>query len=136
MRQARQQVERSRSSEGWGGVGAERTCKRVAAIPVLLVLLSLIATPPAEAEIPTVADFADCNREAPQAAKAGTVSPTARDQVRADSARASGPAPDAADLRSKGVESPDPQIHGMETEGSRDAAYQAAYRSCMRRKGF
>jgi hypothetical protein len=34
------------------------------------------------------------------------------------------------------IESPDPQLHGMEAEGAQNAAYQAAYRSCMRRKGF
>jgi hypothetical protein len=34
------------------------------------------------------------------------------------------------------VHSPDPQIHGMEAEGAKDATFQAAYRSCMRRKGF
>jgi hypothetical protein len=34
------------------------------------------------------------------------------------------------------IESPDPQIHGMDAEGAKNPAYQAAYRSCMRRKGF
>ena len=34
------------------------------------------------------------------------------------------------------VESSDPQIHGMQRAGANNAAYQAAYRSCMRRKGF
>jgi hypothetical protein len=34
------------------------------------------------------------------------------------------------------IESSDPQIHGMQGEGAKNAAYQAAYRSCMRRKGF
>jgi len=35
-----------------------------------------------------------------------------------------------------GVEPADPQIRGMAPEGAKTAAYQAAYRSCMRRKGF
>jgi len=34
------------------------------------------------------------------------------------------------------IESSDPQIHGMNAEGAKNATYQAAYRSCMRRKGF
>jgi hypothetical protein len=34
------------------------------------------------------------------------------------------------------IESPDPQIHGMDAEGAKNPGYQAAYRSCMRRKGF
>ena len=41
----------------------------------------------------------------------------------------------SAELRER-LHSPDPQIHGMETEGAKSATYQAAYRSCMRRKGF
>jgi hypothetical protein len=32
--------------------------------------------------------------------------------------------------------SPDLQIHGMDGEGAKDAAYRAAYRVCMRRDGF
>jgi hypothetical protein len=35
-----------------------------------------------------------------------------------------------------GIESADPPIHGMDADGAKNAAYQAAYRSCMRRKGF
>ena len=35
-----------------------------------------------------------------------------------------------------GAASADPQIRGIATEGANSAAYQAAYRSCMRRKGF
>ena len=34
------------------------------------------------------------------------------------------------------IESLDPQIHGMDAEATKDATFQAAYRSCMRRKGF
>jgi len=40
------------------------------------------------------------------------------------------------DMTTGVVESTDPQIHGMQRAGANDAAYQAAYRSCMRRKGF
>ena len=42
----------------------------------------------------------------------------------------------AGDFKLPLVNSSDPQIHGMSGEGAKDAAYQAAYRSCMRRKGF
>ena len=34
------------------------------------------------------------------------------------------------------TQSPDPQIHGMDGEGAKDATYRAAYRVCMRQKGF
>jgi hypothetical protein len=34
------------------------------------------------------------------------------------------------------MESTDPQLSGMATDGITDAAYQATYRTCMRRNGF
>src|SRR5690348_5464527 len=99
----------------------------------VLVLMLLAFARAAHGEVPTAADFAACNAEAPQAIKAGTASPVVGDHARAERARESSA---SAAPRSAGVESPDPQIHGMEAVGARDAAYQAAYRSCMRRKGF
>ena len=66
--------------------------------------------------------------------KTGAASPTTSDHVRADGARSGTTNPPA--VTSPAVHSPDPQIHGMETEGAKSATFQAAYRSCMRRKGF
>jgi len=43
---------------------------------------------------------------------------------------------DAIDFTARVIESSDPQSHGRKAEGAKDATYQAAYRSCMRRKGF
>jgi len=98
----------------------------------LMTLVALAATPPADAQIPTVADVAACNEEAPKSVKARTTSPTVGDHARADRARnrvvTSGSSP--------AIESSDPQIHGMNVDGAIDATYQAAYRTCMRRKGF
>src|SRR2546427_8857059 len=54
----------------------------------LTLLVSLAATRTADGEVPTVADFAACNDEAPEAIKAGTASPIMGDHARADSARA------------------------------------------------
>ena len=102
----------------------------------LILLLSLAATRTVDGEVPTAADFAACNEEAPQAVKAGTASPITGDHVRADSARAGAMATNSTEFAGKVVESSDPQIHGMEGDGATNAAYQAAYRSCMRRKGF
>jgi hypothetical protein len=102
----------------------------------LILLVSLAATRMAGGEVPTSADFAACNREAPEAIKAGTTSPTMGDRVRADSARGSAVTMSYTDFTGKVIESSNPQIHGMEAEGAKDATYQAAYRSCMRRKGF
>jgi hypothetical protein len=109
----------------------------MAAPPSLVVALALVAivslaAPPAAGQVPAVADFAACNDEAPNAIKAGTTSPTAGDHARAERARL-----DARTSPTRTVvDSPDPQIHGMSADGAGDAGYQAAYRSCMRRRGF
>jgi len=105
-------------------------------VPALVLLLSLAAAQPVESQVPSASDYAACNREAPQAAKAGTDSPTKGDHVRADRERADVVTTKSTEFTGKGIESSDPQIHGMEAEGAKDATYQAAYRSCMRRKGF
>jgi hypothetical protein len=102
----------------------------------LMLLVSLSAMRTADGQVPTAVDFAACNEEAPQAVKAGTASPIRGDHSRADRARASAVTTDSTAIRGKVVESSDPQIHGMAAEGAKDATYQAAYRSCMRRKGF
>ena len=98
----------------------------------LFLVLSLTATRAAHGGVPTAADFADCNGEAPQVVKAGAASPTTGDHARADGARSvSTNSPRVRPRRPL----PDPQIHGMEAEGAKSATFQAAYRSCMRRKG-
>ena len=109
---------------------------KVAIALALMLLVSLAATRTADGEVPTAVDFAACNDQAPQAVKAGMVSPIMGDRVRADSARAGAMTRNSLDVTGKVVASSDPQIHGMAAEGAKDATYQAAYRSCMRRKGF
>ena len=101
---------------------------------VLLLLLALAVVEPAGGQVPTAVDITACNDEAPQAVKAGAASPTTGDHARADRAR-SRPVTTASP-NDAGVEPADPQIRGMAPEGAKTAAYQAAYRSCMRRKGF
>ena len=102
----------------------------------LILLVSLAMTRMADGEVPSRADFAACNGEAPHAVKAGTASPTMADHARADRARGGAMATNSTDLSGTVIESADPQIHGMEAEGAKNATYQAAYRACMRRKGF
>src|SRR5438552_11127069 len=92
---------------------------------VVMFLVSIAAVRTAYGQVPTAADVAACNDEAPAVVKIGAASPTTNDHARAKGARDGSPAPVA-----------DPQIHGMNGEGAKDATYQAAYRSCMRRKGF
>jgi hypothetical protein len=89
------------------------------------------------AQTPTAADFALCNADAQVAVKAGTVTPTTKDYVRVESARTDSAA--ATWTTSVGpirMGSSDPQLTGMATDGITDAAYQATYRTCMRRNGF
>jgi len=109
---------------------------KVVSALALILLVSLAATRAADGEIPTAADFAVCNDEAPEAVKAGTVSPIMGDHVRAETARVGAMTISSIDFTSRVIESSDPQIHGMKAAGAKDATYQAAYRSCMRRKGF
>jgi len=105
----------------------------VLALPLML-LVALAVPRTADGQVPTATDFAACNAEAPEAVKAGMASPTKGDHTRADSARAMTMNP--TDFTGKIIQSSNPQIHGMEAEGAKQATYQAAYRSCMRRKGF
>ena len=85
------------------------------------------------AETPTEADFAASNTAAQAARKAGTATPTTKDYVRVESARTDSA---ATWVGSMSMESSDPQLIGMATDGITDAGYQATYRTCMRRNGF
>jgi len=88
------------------------------------------------AQTPTAADFAVCNADAQVAVKAGTATPTTKDYVRVDSARTDSAATWTTWVGPIRMESSDPQLIGMATDGITDAAYQATYRACMRRNGF
>ena len=101
----------------------------------LSLLISLGTARSVAGQVPGAADFAACNEEAPQSVKAGTASPIMDDYRRAVNAR-SGGATSSGPASRNALDSIDPQIHGMEAEGAKSAMYQAAYRSCMRRKGF
>ena len=102
---------------------------------LVMLLVSIAAVRIAHGQVPTTADVIACNDEAPAAIKAGGASPTTGDHARARGAR-DGSTTGIGDFRVPLIESSDPQIHGMNAEGAKNAAYQAAYRSCMRRKGF
>ena len=117
----------SRAAAVWVGRG-------LAIAGTLFVSLALAGA--AHGQVPAAADIAACNADAPRAIKAGGASPTRGDQARADSERDGAAAKNVTATAATGVESSDPQIHGMHRTGANNAAYQAAYRSCMRRKGF
>jgi hypothetical protein len=89
------------------------------------------------AETPTAADFAGCNTDAQAAMKAGTTAtPTTKDYARVASARTERAATWTTWVGPISMEFSDPQLVGMATDGITDAAYQATYRTCMRRNGF
>jgi hypothetical protein len=99
------------------------------AVAVALVLIATGATT-GQRSVPTAENFAACNAEARDALKSGgddaaSASPITRDRQNADGARRGEPNP--AD---------DPQLAGIDPEGAKHPAYQAAYRTCMRKTGF
>ena len=108
-----------------------------ALVTTVVVSLAAVATT-VSAETPTAADFAACNAEAQAAVKASTATPTTKDYMHAEAARTgrATTAPSIDSTRKVAPYSSDPQLVGMETEGTMAAPYQAAYRTCMRRRGF
>jgi hypothetical protein len=95
------------------------------AIVVVLLLTSSTAT-----SVPTAENFAACNAEARDAVKvrggdSAAALPIMKDQQRADDARRGDP--------SRGE---DAQLAGIDPDGAKNPAYQAAYRTCMRKSGF
>jgi hypothetical protein len=101
---------------------------------VIVSATSSVAYP----QVPKTEDIAACNMEARRAVRDGPGSresavPTAKDHSRAAEARG----PEArARKAGDGAKSEDPQLAGIDTEGAKDPAYQAAYRTCMRKSGF
>ena len=108
---------------------------RISKFAVLLVLAA--ATRIAHADVPTPADMAACNEQAKDATRrgqdSGGASANAEDHRRAAQARRSAGAADAQNSRQG---SSNPQLDGMDPARAGDPAYQAAYRTCMRKAGF
>ena len=102
------------------------------------IVASLVAAAVSvSAQTPTAADFAVCNADAQVAVKAGTAAtPTSKDYMRVESARTDSAATWTTWVGAIRMESSDPQLTGMATDGITDSAYQATYRTCMRRNGF
>ena len=105
---------------------------------VVAIVASLVAAAVSVyAETPTAADFAACNKDAQAAMKAGTAAtPTTKDYMRVESARTDSAGTWTTWVGPIRMESSDPQLTGMATDGITNAAYQATYRTCMRRNGF
>jgi hypothetical protein len=89
------------------------------------------------ADVPTVADMTACNQEAREESRDRSASPTSKDQADAETARRQRTGTAAIPGAVGAVtQSENPQIHGMDAHGATDAAYRAAYRVCMRKRGF
>jgi hypothetical protein len=89
------------------------------------------------ADVPTIADMTVCNQEAREESRDRSASPNSKDQVDAEAARRQRVGTAAIPAAAGAVtQSEDPQINGMDAHGATDAAYRAAYRVCMRKKGF
>jgi hypothetical protein len=106
---------------------------RTLAVATLVIAGLYVTLGTACADVPTVEDIAACNQQAREGLRDRTVFPTRKDDTAAVVARTKrtvigeGRGP---------TQSSDPQIHGMDGEGAKDAVYRAAYRVCMRRRGF
>jgi hypothetical protein len=99
-------------------------------------LLVLTAFGSAQADVPKPEDISACNAEAREATRKGQdsrgASPNTDDHRRAaDARKGSAPTDPAASARAA-----NPQLEGMDPARAGDAAYQAAYRACMRKAGF
>lgn len=106
-------------------------------VATLLSVTLCLAAGIAHADVPTVGDMTACNQEARVGSRDRSASPTSKDQVDAEAARrARNGAPVSPGATEAVTQSEDPQIHGMDVQGATDAAYRAAYRVCMRRRGF
>ena len=104
----------------------------------LLVCLGIgLAAPgPVGADPVKPEDVAGCNSEAhdaiqPGSAARGNALPNTGDRDRATQSQQS-----ETSTASPGMGSGDAQLDGMDRDGAKDPAYQAAFRGCMRRKGF
>jgi hypothetical protein len=116
---------------------AEMKSRNVLAIAILLCAALHGAFGIAHAEVPTAGDIAACNQDARESAGGQGASPTSKDEAGADVERRAGErTTQGHGATIAGTQSSDPQIHGMDSEGAKDAAYRAVYRVCMRRKGF
>lgn len=112
-----------------------RPTRRVAIVLGVALHLGAVIV---HADVPTIADMTACNQEAREGSRDRSASPISKDQVDAEAARRGRVGtPILSGAGGAAVtQSEDPQIHGMDADGATDAAYRAAYRVCMRRRGF
>ena len=119
----------------------------------------LVGAPFAAAEVPTPADFASCNAKAahetrtagvgrepgstgsgsgrPDDARGGVPAASPRTDVEIKKPAPGAPPSGTTDPSGKTITgSHNPQLEGMAADRAGDPAYVAAYRTCMRQRGF
>ena len=115
----------------------------------LLSIAALAVAPVASAETPTASDFASCNAQAADAVKSAPSAlprmgstPDASGGIlarRPDAPQAVAPAAQARSTDPTGqvvTNAADPQLAGMDTKRAAEPEYRAAYKRCMRQRGF
>jgi hypothetical protein len=128
-------------------------------IALMGMAAALVGAPPARAEVPAAVDFATCNAKAADEARTASAAPGPRmGSGKPDDARGGVPAasprsgaqvttpgagpggsksPDTSDPTGKTIAgSNDPQLEGIAADRVHEPQYVAAYRSCMRQRGF
>jgi hypothetical protein len=126
---------------------------------IAMAAAALAGAPPARAEVPAAEDFATCNAKAADEARTASATPAAGQPAgRPDDARGGVPAasprtdapvtkpgagpggsasPSTTDPTGKTITgSNDPQLEGIAADRMHEPQYVAAYRSCMRQRGF
>ena len=104
--------------------------RRVAIVVVTAIFIACGGI--AGAAGPNDEDIAACNEAARDEFRSRSIAPISKDEAGADAARTAAPTGGLEHA----TQSPDPQVHGMDGDGARDAAYRAVYRVCMRKRGF
>lgn len=111
---------------------------------IAAITLTLFAAWPVRAEVPTVADFAACNMKAAEEAKSDAVSASPRTDLPKDATqlppdakpKAGAPLSQRDPTGTTLSSDKDPQIEGLAADRANDKVYVAAYRACMRQRGF
>ena len=111
---------------------------------ITVLVLGVVAVLPVHAEVPTAADFAACNMKAAEQSASDAASASPRTDLPKDATQL--PADAKPKAGGRGVlqdqsgstlsSDKDPQIEGLAADRAKDKAYVAAYRSCMRQRGF
>jgi hypothetical protein len=126
--------------------------KTMSMIAVMAAAVVLGGAPAVRAEVPTAEDFAACNAKAADEARTASAAPAGQPSGRPDDARGGmpaasprsgapvttpgGPSAQPVDPSGKTITSDDPQLEGMAADRAHEPQYVAAYRSCMRQRGF